>query len=437
MNSIAIGEPLFQRLIALTEGELESGAAVFLRHDRTAGRFLIEEVELAKAGDIIKASETEITFAPQFLTKMTRRAKENGQCIGLLHTHPSGFTDFSATDDKAEAGLVDFMTARNPGRESFSIMICGTQVRARRMGSKKLLPVCRVGARIVSYAPPSSELLPEDERFDRQVRAFGQAGQAVLKKMTVAVVGLGGTGSLTVQQLAHLGLERFVLIDGDTIEETNLNRVVGASEAVIGVRKVDVARTMIQIINPDAQVETLVGSVISPEAQQLITAVDCIFLCTDSHSSRAFVNQLAYQYLVPTFDMGVSITATEGQVKAVTGRVQMLAPGLPCLVCANAINYETVRHEHMNQEALDADPYFQGSGVKQPAVISLNSTAASLAVTMFLGAFTEIPVAPRWQQYNALNGAVRTTRMQLLDDCGICGINGVIAAADSHNLPFI
>lgn len=52
-----------------------------------------------------------------------------------------------------------------------------------------------------------------DEIFDRQIRVFGKTGQARLRKIQVAVIGLGGIGSLVTELLARLGVGNFVLVD--------------------------------------------------------------------------------------------------------------------------------------------------------------------------------------------------------------------------------
>lgn len=436
MTQIAIGERLYQQLLALTQLGVEQGAAVFLRYDSAGDRYLVQDIEIARDGDCLGATETEITFAPQFLVRVTRLARLEDLHLGLLHTHPNGATEFSAIDDATELRLVDYLNARNPVRHSFSLMMCGSVIRARKVASGVLMPVRKVGATVETYHPPGVAAADEDERFDRQVRAFGEAGQATLSQLKVAIVGLGGTGSLVVQQMAHLGVRNFQLVDDDLIDKSNLNRVVGANADKVDRAKVDVAEALIHSVQPEATVIRLAMSVISEEARQALCTADCIFLCTDSHSSRAFVNELSYQYLVPAFDMGVSISAQEGRVAAVTGRVQMLAPGLPCLWCAGVLNPRIIREELMSEEARKADPYFQGQdgGVKQPAVISINSTVASLAVTMMLGAFTNIPATARWQSYNALAGTVRLMATQPSDECGVCGASGVIGAADSRAL---
>lgn len=435
MSEIVIGGSMLTGLIDALVSDVERGAALYLNHDPVSDRYLVDEVVVAGPDDCIAASATEITFAPQFLTRVTRCARQTTRCFALLHTHPSGFLDFSPVDDATEATLVDFLNGRSGGRPCFSLVLCDGHLIARRFGGGERVLVREVGPKVVLHgAIVAGE---GQQRYDRQVRAFGEDGQAILRGLNVAIIGLGGTGSVTAQQLAYLGIRQFVLVDGDTVEDTNLNRVVGAGAASVGRQKIEVAAEMIHRINDDAIVRFHAGSVMTAEAAELLRTVNCIFICTDSHSSRAFLSAFAYQYLVPSFDIGVSINAHEGKVQAVTGRTQMLAPGLPCLWCSNALNAARIREEFMTPEERAADPYFNEGGARQPAVISINSTMVSLAVTMLLGAFTAVPIGARWQSYDALKGTVRLLSSSSSPDCGTCGPEGLTGKGPTCDLPFL
>jgi molybdopterin/thiamine biosynthesis adenylyltransferase len=363
-------------------------------------------------------------------------ARNSGRSMGLLHTHPAGAGAFSITDDRAETQLADFMQARSGGLAIFALVLCQGILLARAFGTKSLLPVRVVGSTVRGLEDPG-ENPGSAERFDRQVRAFGANGQQVLNRMSVAIVGLGGTGSVLAQQLAHLGVRRFVLVDPDVVETTNLNRVVGASENSVGSKKVDVSNSLIANIAPSAEVVTISTSVITETARKHLCQADCVFLCTDSHTSRAFVSELAYQYMIPAIDVGVSVSASSETVSAITGRTQMIGPGLPCLLCCNAVHSHRIREELMSPAQRAADPYFIGDAVKQPAVISINSTMVSLAVTMFLSAFTGVPSKARWLTYDGIGGAVRPLATSSDPDCAVCGTHGVLALGDSRKLSFV
>lgn len=437
MSEIAISAADLMRLRQELERDTEWGAALFLNSASSGERFLVQGWEVASNSDVTDATATEITFAPQFLSRCSRIARDEGWSLALLHTHPTGAYFFSEADNRAEDGLVRFMLQRNPLHQAFSMVLCDGALLARIFGQRENIPVRVVGANVELHSATTSPL-GNTNRYDRQVRAFGAEGQGVLQNLVVGIVGLGGTGSVLAQQLAHLGVGALILIDPDLVEDTNLNRVVGASPGSVGKSKVAIATEMIVGINPHARVEQFVGSALTDPAKILLCKANCIFMCTDSHSSRAFLSELAYQYLIPAFDIGVSITAEGETVKAITGRIQMLGPGLPCLLCSNSLDPRRIREELMTPTQRAADPYFNAGAVAQPAVISINSMAVSLAVTMFLSAFTGIPSENRWLSYDGINSGLRKLKAAVDEDCAVCGrAHGVTALGDRRALTFL
>lgn len=76
-----------------------------------------------------------------------------------------------------------------------------------------------------------------------------------LAASSVAVFGIGGVGSYVVEALARAGIGRLILIDADTIAESNINRQLIATHKVIGRLKTEVAAERVTDINPDIQVE--------------------------------------------------------------------------------------------------------------------------------------------------------------------------------------
>jgi hypothetical protein len=234
---------------------------------------------------------------------------------------------------------------------------------------------------------------------------------------------------------AHLGVSEFVLVDPDVVDETNLNRLVGATPHDVGAAKTKVAARLIQSINPGAAIKPVSRDVTDLDVALALVDLDAIFGCTDSHASRAILNQLAYQFYVPLFDVGVGIVAKQGEVTHISGRAQMVAPGLPCLVCAGVIDAAAVRRELQSAVQRAADPYITGFNEPQPAVISLNSTVASLAVTMFMAAFTPVPGEARLQYYNGIAGVVRAATLRADPSCVVCSRSGALGLGDQWSLP--
>ncbi|MEC2076740.1 tRNA threonylcarbamoyladenosine dehydratase [Metabacillus fastidiosus] len=94
-------------------------------------------------------------------------------------------------------------------------------------------------------------------QFSRNELAIGKEGLDILKNSTVAVLGVGGVGSFSVEALARSGVGRLVLVDKDTIDITNVNRQLPALLSTVGQPKVDLMKERIKDINPECEVIAL------------------------------------------------------------------------------------------------------------------------------------------------------------------------------------
>jgi len=428
--------PRFRELSAflLDERKVESCAIAFTRP--AAANLVIERVEAAPLDAYAARSTVEAVLRPEFVLDVVNRARLQGLGCVFAHSHPHeiGRPRFSAHDDAGERRLDPFLRGRAAAVPHVALVAGPKGLSARRLGSVDPVIVREVGSKLMTLFDPS---VAEDAqtRHDRQIRAFGLDGQARIAGLHVGVVGAGGTGSVTIQQLAHIGVKAFTIVDFDSIDETSLNRLVGAGGADVDAPKVEIARRSIARINPDAAVVVVRGDVTEAAVAAALLDCDIIFLCTDSHASRAIVSQIAYQYLIPTIDMGVSLSVRDGRLAYITGRVQLLAPGQPCLHCMGWLDTEQIRREMLTPEARAADPYIPGVHEPQPSVISLNSTMASLAVTMFIGVVTDAPVEARCQIYDGVRGTVRVASATADERCLICSETGGLARGDSWPLP--
>jgi molybdopterin-synthase adenylyltransferase len=318
-----------------------------------------------------------------------------------------------------------------------AIVVGHAGIKCRLIGSTLPVEVIEVGSHLAIQTEHADDRHATAEPvFDRQLRAFGVDGQHAIRRLKIAIVGLGGTGSVVAQQLGYLGASDLILVDPDQVEGHNLNRLVGATRTDIGQAKVAIAERQLRLLNPNVRALGLQRDVVHSDVADQLVAADIVFCCTDSHASRAVLNQIAYQYFIPCIDMGVGIALAEQAIISITGRVQMLAPGLPCLTCTNMIDARRVREEMMTPEQRQADPYFtSGHGEPQPAVITLNSIVASLATTMFLGIVTRAPFKARFQIYDGLAGVVRNVASASEPRCIVCSPYGALGRGPSWPLP--
>ena len=116
----------------------------------------------------------------------------------------------------------------------------------------------------------------------RQKSLIGEQNCDKLKNATVAVFGLGGVGSYTVEALARAGVGKLIICDNDVVAIHNVNRQLYALHSTIGKKKVEVATQRIKDINPTAE----------------IIARDCYF---DASTAESF-DFSSFDYVVDCID---------------------------------------------------------------------------------------------------------------------------------------
>ncbi|CUI94839.1 tRNA threonylcarbamoyladenosine dehydratase [Achromobacter xylosoxidans] len=124
-------------------------------------------------------------------------------------------------------------------------------------------------------------------RFGSLSRLYGPEAPARLQNAHIAVAGLGGVGSWTVEALARCGVGALTLIDLDHIAESNVNRQIHALTETLGQSKVDAMAERILAINPECRL-TRVDDFVSPEnvAQVLPGPYSAIIDCTDQAAAK-------------------------------------------------------------------------------------------------------------------------------------------------------
>lgn len=214
---------------------------------------------------------------------------------------------------------------------------------------------------------------------DRYVRQTFLGVNAIrcLRTAKVAIIGLGGGGSHVAQQLAYVGVEDFQLYDPDRVEDSNLNRLIGATaeDARLHELKVKVAQRMVLAINPEAQ--TQIFSSQWQLAALPIREADVIISCVDSYVARQDIEATARRFLIPLVDIGMDVHLADSK-SYIAGQVILSAPGGPCMKCLGFLNEERLRQE--------ADQY--GAAGDRPQVVWTNGVLASVAVGILVEMLT-------------------------------------------------
>ena len=326
-----------------------------------------------------------------------------------VHTHPFSKAGawFSSVDDRDEETFAVYLKAKAPELHYASIVFSQNNYQARcwevsRKGRAVHHPAF-IKTQKLSESIPSSDEKDKaddagvDEMFSRSVLALGLENmRRITSGQEITVAGVGGIGSIIAEHLVHMGFSRINLIDNDTLELTNLNRIEGVTheDASAGKVKVDVIKRHLESINPNAEINAYNSSVFDPEVEPVIARSDWVMIATDNHASRYRIQDLAFKYYVPFIAAGVNITVNDGVIADMSGEVILIRIGdKVCLTCLRRLKYNEIAKEihpdAMVREGLVAKGYVTGRDVMEPAVKTLNTHLATMAVDVLVNQYTE------------------------------------------------
>ncbi len=419
---------------------------------RARRRLTSYEVLPIPAEDKISASDQHVTWSTTSFVRLLKRAKDENLVAGIVHMHPNGPARFSDQDDRNERELARLAQNRSGQTAALlSVLLTGAGDICAQLWPDPHAPIAAETVRVVGRQldfHSTSKTMHGTDAFVRQALAFGPAVNAKLRALRVGVVGCGGTGSATAMLLARLGIGQLVLFDDDIVEASNLNRLHGArrSDADAMRSKVEVVAREIAEMSIGVRAVPLRGWINDPAARDALKACDVICGCTDDHNGLLLLNRLAYFYLIPIIDMGLAIDpAPDGNgLRDLSGRVTVLTPGAPCLLCRGIVDPITAQDEDLRRrqpeeyERRKREAYVRGGGNPAPAVVTFTTATACMAVDELLQALTGFrgPDGWVWQ---------RSRRFDLMQDrrpgadqdpsCPICMETGYWGRADVE--PFL
>ena len=291
--------------------------------------------------------------------------------------------------------------------------------------------------------------------YDRQSRLFGDAGQALLRRTRVGIVGLGGAGSILAELLGRLGVGGFVLADPDRVEVTNLPRLIGARRRdavvpswlprVIADRlrepKVRIATRNIRRANRDARIEAMARDFLDEDVAARFTDCDFLFLAADTMAARLLFNAIVHQYGIPGIQVGAKIpVADDGAVGNVFCVSRMVTPEQGCLWCNGLINPGRLQDEAVPEAARRGYAYLNDPAVVAPSVITINAIACAHAADDFLFHLTGLKyddAETGWFRWNSRRAVAGYDMPRRGVDCAECSqtANSRLGMGDNGALP--
>ncbi|MBI1919679.1 MAG: ThiF family adenylyltransferase [Geobacter sp.] len=391
----------------------ERGAIVLFRrlarvvnHQPASDRFLAIDVIRLTDEWILDSSSTHLKINMRMLPDVFLRCETERLELGFVHNHPDGYVGFSAQDEINELNILHGLSGCN-SQDSYLIAMTlsdGNWFARIRQGRSLETPllvrhICVLSDKIeihgISLPEESSDILL------RQESAFGMPFNSKLQSLRAVVVGAGGTGSPVATLLARGGVGELIIIDGDDLDKSNMNRVRGYRAQDIGKNKAQSLKEFIDSLGLNVSVSAINGYLNeSFEAVDALSSADVIFGCTDDISGRNLMNQALYYHAQVYIDCGLTGRVDVHEdgypyLRDHRGRVSCILPESgACLRCQRVVTDEKLRYEQAikdNPELAKLDPvtlkrdyYLVGGGEQAPGVGPFTSATADNVVATFM-----------------------------------------------------
>lgn len=359
---------------------------------------LVRRVVLPEPGE--RSVHGNASFVGAYVLRAAAIAQEDGCGLVLAHSHPGGrgWQRMSGPDRDAETAYAN-LAREITGLPLVGMTLAGDQAWSARhwdRGTGRDVEatyaenVRVLGERLVvtwndALVPPP----PERRSQVRAIASWGERTHRDLTRRAVLIVGAGSIGLDIAVRLAATGVTRIGLMDFDTVEERNLDRLIGATKVDAWLRrsKVDVVGRLV-VLNATAaglELETSEFSVCEPAGLAAALDFDVIFSCVDRPWARAVLNNVAYAHLVPVVDGGIGVDAfADGNgMRGATWRSHVVRPGRPCLACNGQLDLAAVTADRAGD--LDDPHYIAGLGDdggdrgENVAALSVSAAASLLA----------------------------------------------------------
>lgn len=131
------------------------------------------------------------------------------------------------------------------------------------------------------------------------VSEIGEIGQSKLKKARVLVVGAGGLGTPVAVYLTAIGIGKIGIIDGDTIEISNLNRQFLFDENQIELFKADVVTSKLRNQNPEIEIINFNFFISSENIDKIFSEFDIVCDCSDNLETRLLLDKSSLKFKKP------------------------------------------------------------------------------------------------------------------------------------------
>jgi molybdopterin/thiamine biosynthesis adenylyltransferase len=332
-----------------------------------------------------------LSWSSKFNSEALQRALDMNATLVLVHSHGSANPTFSSDDRVKEPPLfAPFSRMLDPLPTGTLLLGKGAAAGSFWLGGQNEVVFRRLVIISDTIDTWHSAQLPRPKRAPRkrlvrQAPVVGPDGDAKLAEAKVAIIGVSGGGSHVVQQLAHQGVGTPIPLDDQTVDESNLGRVVGATEDDIGrTTKTALAKRVATGVDSSIHVIEVEARFPSPKAIAALKDADIVIACVDTFRAREAINAFCRRYLIPLVDVGIFIRTKQEKLVRADGQVIVSLPGRACTRCWFITDAVLEKERRERPPGYDENP----AAVGEPQVVSMNGTLASEACNCVLDLLT-------------------------------------------------
>jgi hypothetical protein len=407
----------------LFPGDGKEAAALILcgRHDGTSRyRLLVREVYPIPYA-VCERREDLVSWPVEWMDDLADYAAVKHLSIVKIHSHPEGYARFSPADDVSDRRLFPGIHAlvESVAVHASVVMMPSGALFGRSVDAdgafEPLERISVIGDDIEIYFadPPHAT----GDTVGRATPAFGRQMTAEMRRLTAAIAGASGTGSVINEAFGRLSFGKIITVDPQNAERKNLNRIVNATaqDAEHESPKVEIAGRAVQAMGLGTETVPIPDDLVSRKSVLAIAEADVLVGGVDSAEGRDVMSRICAAYMIPYIDMGVRIHALpDGTIDAIEIVVHYLKPGGSSLLSREAYTVDQVAADALRRRnpALYAErvreKYIKGADEEMPAVISVNMTVAAMAANELL--------ARLYRTRNQPNVAYAITRINLAEN---------------------
>lgn len=308
---------------------------------------VIQQLIMPKDGE--RDRHGNVSFSASYLERALQIAGESKTGLVFLHSHIGpGWQGMSDDDIVAEERIAPRamavtgyplvgMTAGTDGAWSARFWLKDPEL--KRKYNRYWCESAKVIGKKLSVTFCDEVLAPRIDLLTqlRTISAWGKAKQEDISRLRVAIVGLGSVGSIVAEILARIGVTRFLLIDFDSVERKNLDRLMNVYREDIAKAKVGVIRDAIRRSSSASEIEIIATeySICEEEGLKACLDADLAFSCVDRPWPRQVLNFMSFAHLIPVVDGGILVRTNKDntKMKGADWKSHIVTTSHSCLEC--------------------------------------------------------------------------------------------------------